>query len=227
MLVVPTRPVAPASTPGVAATRCHNAVVADPAGPDSTLVEQARAGNVAAYEALVRRYQDLAVRTAHAILGSSAEVDDAVQEAFVKAYYALGRFRAGSPFRPWLLRIVANESIDRARGAARTVSLGLRPDTDDGPADPGQPTPEATSLALEQRDELLTAVNALRPEDRLVIACRYWLDMPEAEMAAALGCARGTVKSRLSRALTRLRARLPASLAPEPGSRKAASRGSS
>ncbi len=216
MLVVPTRPVAPASTPGVAATRCHNAVVADPAAPDSTLVELARAGNVAAYEALVRGYQDLAVRTAHAILGSSAEVDDAVQEAFVKAYYALGRFRAGSPFRPWLLRIVANESIDRARGAARTVSLGLRPDTDDGPADPGQPTPEATSLALEQRDELLTAVNALRPEDRLVIACRYWL-----------GCARGTVKSRLSRALMRLRARLPASLAPEPGSREAASRGSS
>ncbi|HEV8698804.1 MAG TPA: sigma factor, partial [Candidatus Limnocylindrales bacterium] len=72
--------------------------MADPAAPDSTLVELARAGNVAAYEALVRRYQDLAVRTAHAILGSSAEVDDAVQEAFVKAYYALGRFRAGSPF---------------------------------------------------------------------------------------------------------------------------------
>jgi RNA polymerase sigma factor (sigma-70 family) len=199
--------------------------VADPAGPDGALVELARAGDVAAYETLVRRYQDLALRTAHAILGSGAEVDDAVQEAFVKAYYALGRFRTGSPFRPWLLRIVANESIDRARAAARSVSLDLRPEPEDGPADARQPSPEASALALEQQTELLAAVNALRPDDRLVIAYRYWLDMPEAEMAAALGCARGTVKSRLSRALGRLRATLPESLAPERGPNEAASGG--
>jgi RNA polymerase sigma factor (sigma-70 family) len=198
--------------------------VADPAS-DGKLVDLARTGDVAAYESLVRRYQDVALRTAHAILGSGAEVDDAVQEAFVKAYYALHRFRAGSPFRPWLLRIVANESIDRARGAARTVSLDLRAETDDGPPDPGQPSPEATALALEQQAELLAAVNTLRPEDRLVIACRYWLDMPEAEMAAALGCARGTVKSRLSRAIERLRTRVPESLAPERGPKGATSGG--
>jgi len=197
--------------------------VVDPAGPDDALIELARAGDVAAYEALVGRYQHLAMRTAHAILGGDPDVDDAVQEAFVKAYYALGRFRAGSPFRPWLLRIVANESIDRARHAARTVSLELRPDIDDGPADPGQPSPEATSLAIEQRTELLAAVNTLRPEERLVIAYRYWLDMPEAEMAAAIGCARGTVKSRLSRAIERLRARLPEGLAPERGSEETTS----
>jgi RNA polymerase sigma-70 factor (ECF subfamily) len=190
--------------------------VADPA-PDGALVDLARTGDVTAYETLVRRYQDLALRTAHSIMGSSPDMDDAVQEAFVKAYYALGRFRAGSPFRPWLLRIVANESIDRARRAARTVSLDLRYDVDDGPADPGQRSPEAASLELEQQAELLAAVNTLRPEDRLVIAYRYWLEMPEAEMADALGCARGTVKSRLSRAIARLRARMPESLVGDRG----------
>ncbi len=180
---------------------------------------------MAAYETLVRRYQDLARRTAHAILGSGTDMDDAVQEAFVNAYYALGRFRAGSPFRPWLLRIVANEAIDRARRAARTVSLDLRHDIDDGPADPGQGSPEAASIELEQQAELLAAVNTLRPEDRLVIAYRYWLEMPEAEMADALGCARGTVKSRLSRAIGRLRARMPESLVADRGPREVASGG--
>jgi RNA polymerase sigma factor (sigma-70 family) len=215
VLVTETSRVAPALRRVTAAAPCVDAAVADPVLADGSLVELARTGDVIAYETLVRRYQDLALRTAHAILGSSAEVDDAVQEAFVKAYYALGRFRAGSPFRPWLLRIVANESIDRARGAARTVSLGLRPDPDDGHADPRQPSPEASAISLEQRAELLAAVNALRPEDRLVIACRYWWDMPEADMAVALGCARGTVKSRLSRALGRLRTRLPESISAE------------
>ena len=66
-------------------------------------------------------------------------------------------------------------------------------------------SPEAASIELEQQAELLAAVNTLRPEDRLVIAYRYWLELPEAEMAEALGVARGTVKSRLSRALGRLR----------------------
>jgi RNA polymerase sigma-70 factor (ECF subfamily) len=231
MLATETRRVAPALARGAAATGCDTAIVGDTqavddlAGPDGALLELARAGDVAAYEVLVRRYQHLALRTAHAVLGGGADVEDAVQEAFVKAYYALGRFRAGSPFRPWLLRIVANESIDRARGAARTVSLGLRPDMDDGPVDPGQPSPEATALALEQQAELLAALNTLKPDDRLVIAYRYWLDMPEAEMAAALGCARGTVKSRLSRALDRLRARIPESLTPERNPEKATSGG--
>src|SRR5215211_4391251 len=75
---------------------------------DEELIDRARRGEVGAYEELVRRYQDLAVRTAYVIAGG-ADAHDAVQEAFVKAYGALGRFRAGASFRPWLLRIVANE----------------------------------------------------------------------------------------------------------------------
>jgi len=173
---------------------------------DSELVELARQGDVSAYEELVRRYQDLAARTAYVITGG-ADAQDAVQEGFVKAYLSLGRFRAGAPFRPWLMRIVANEAINRRRAARRHMNLALR--AAEGRRSEGAvPSPEAAALVQEQSQELIAAMAQLRPEDRLVIAYRYWFDLSEAEMAEALGCARGTVKSRLSRALGRLRGAL-------------------
>src|SRR5437870_1257338 len=179
------------------------------------LVDRARDGDVGAYEELVRRYQSLAGRTAYVITGGHADAQDAVQEAFVKAYYALGRFRSGSEFRPWLLRIVANEAINRRRAARRQANLVVRAGDDRPPGDAG-PSPEGAAIAGEEQRELLAAISGLRPEDRLVIAYRYWFDLSEAEMAEALGCPRGTVKSRLSRALKRLRARVGSSLTPAP-----------
>jgi RNA polymerase sigma-70 factor (ECF subfamily) len=175
---------------------------------EEELVERARNGDVTAYEQLVRTYQDLAARTAYVITGGAADAQDAAQEAFVKAYYSLGRFRAGAPFRPWLLRIVANEAINRRRSARRQVGLALR--TAEGRLqDDAVPSPEGAALAQDEHRRLVAAMNQLRPEDRLVIAYRYWFDLSEAEMADALGCARGTVKSRLSRALARLREVMP------------------
>jgi RNA polymerase sigma factor (sigma-70 family) len=175
---------------------------------EAELVERARYGDVGAYEELVRKYQDLAIRTAYVIAGG-AEAQDAAQEAFVKAYHSLGRFRPGSPFRPWLLRIVANEAINRRRAARRQANLGLRA-AEGRLAGDAVPSPEGAAHAQEQGRELVSAVNGLRPEDRLVIAYRFWFELSEAEMAEALGCAPGTVKSRLSRALGRLRDRLTA-----------------
>jgi RNA polymerase sigma factor (sigma-70 family) len=171
---------------------------------EEELVERARDGDVTAYEQLVRMYQTLAARTAYVITGGAADAQDAVQEAFVKAYYSLGRFRHGAPFRPWLLRIVANEAINRRRSARRQAGLALRA-AEGRPPEDAVPSPEGAALEQDQRRELIEAMNRLRPEDRLVIAYRYWFDLSEAEMADALGCARGTVKSRLSRALARLR----------------------
>lgn len=156
-----------------------------------------------AYEALVRTYQDVAVRTAH-LFAPDTDVDDAVQDAFVKAYAALGRFRSGAPFRPWLLRIVANEARNRRRSAGRRTGLALRTAEDRRPDD-AAPSPESAILADEQRAWLLAGVNGLRPEDREVIGARFFLDLSEAETATLLGVPRGTVKSRLSRALGRLR----------------------
>ena len=167
---------------------------------EETLVERARRGDPDAFEALVVSYQPLAFRTAFVIAGDAADAEEAAQDAFVKAHRALGRFRSGEPFRPWLLTIVANEARNRRRSRGRRAALALRA------ADPGAPDedPEVAALASERRERLLTAVERLRDDDRDVLACRYFLDLSEEETAAALGIARGTVKSRTHRALGRL-----------------------
>jgi len=177
---------------------------------ESELIERARRGDAMAYEDLVRRHQDAALRTACVVLAGEAEAEDAVQDAFVKAHAALGRFRTGSPFRPWILQIVANEARNRRRSAGRRAGLALRLAEDHRPDD-AAPSPEAAVLAHERRAALLAAISGLRDEDRLVIGYRYFLDLGEAETAEALGVPRGTVKSRLSRALGRLRVGLGAS----------------
>lgn len=176
---------------------------------ESELVERAKKGDQGAYGKLVQAYQHIAFRTAYLITGDAGDAEDAAQNGFVKAYYALGRFRRGAPFRPWLLQIVANEARNRRRSAGRRAHLAVRVATD---APPGEaaPSPEGAVTSAEQRETLLAAVNGLREEDRLVISCRYFLELSEAETAEVLGWRRGTVKSRLSRALQRLRAEVEA-----------------
>jgi len=154
----------------------------------------------------VRRYQDVALRTAH-LVAPEADAADAVQDAFVKAYAALDRFRDGAPVKPWLLRIVANEGRNRRRSAARRAGLVERAGRTAGPADAAE-SPEAAFLAAETRRSLLAALSTLRDEDREVIGARYLLDLSEAETAETLGLRPGTVKSRTSRALGRLRTAL-------------------
>jgi len=170
---------------------------------ESELVEQAKRGDTVAYETLVHTYQGIAFRTAYLLTGQAVDAEDAAQEAFVKAFRALGRFRPGAPFRPWLLQIVANEARNRRRSAGRRATLALR--LAEGPSGDAAPSPEARLVAAERREALLAAIGVLREEDQQVIACRYFLDLSEEETARTLGWRRGTVKSRLSRALARLR----------------------
>jgi RNA polymerase sigma-70 factor (ECF subfamily) len=174
---------------------------------ESELVERARRGDERAYEELVRRHQGIAFRTAYLVAGDAADAEDAAQDGFVKAFRALGRFRTGAPFRPWLLQIVANEARNRRRSAGRRAGLALRAAGED-PSGGAAPSPEGKVLAGEERERLLAAVNGLAEEHRLVIACRYFLELSEEETAAALGWRRGTVKSRTARALARLRENL-------------------
>jgi RNA polymerase sigma factor (sigma-70 family) len=171
---------------------------------ESELVERAKRGDVGAYEQIVHAHQGIAFRTAYLIAGNAADAEEAAQDAFVKAFRALGRFRRDAPFRPWLLRIVANEARNRRRAAGRREQLVLRA-AGEGRTGDAAPSPDAALVAAERRQELLAAVEGLREEERLVVACRYFLDLSEAETAAALGLRPGTVKSRLSRALARLR----------------------
>ena len=169
---------------------------------ESQLVERARRGDHEAYSELVHAYQAIAFRTAYLIAGGATEAEDAAQDGFVKAWRALGRFRAGAPFKPWLLRIVANEAHNRRRSAGRRAHLAFRA----AAAEPsGDASPEASVLDSERRTELLAAVNELPEDQRVVVGLRYFAGLSEDEVAETLGIAPGTVKSRTSRALERLR----------------------
>ncbi len=174
---------------------------------DVELARRARDGDVRAYGELVERYREVAFRTAWLITRSSADAEDAAQDAFVKAYYALARFRKGEAFRPWILRIVSNEAKNRRRSAGRRDRLALRLADDPGSGD-AAPSPETAVLGREARQTLVAALEQLPERDRLVVAYRYLLELSEAETAIALGIRPGTVKSRLSRALDRLRRRM-------------------
>ena len=149
-------------------------------------------------------HQGIAFRVALVAAGDPDDARDAVQDAFVKAYGALGRFRDGGPFRPWLLQIVANEARNRRRSAGRRARLALRAcAVVSGDA---APSPETTALAHERRDVLVDGLARLDERDREVLVHRFLLELGEEETAAVLGVRRGTVKSRTSRALERLRA---------------------
>ncbi len=177
---------------------------------EDELVAHARDGDADAYAELVRRHQEIAFRTAMLITENAADAEEAAQDGFVKAWQALGRFRPGEPLRPWLLTIVANEARNRRRSAGRRETLALRVPAGQPGGDGDEPSPEAAVLARERRATLLDALRRLPDADREVVAYRYLLDLSEAETAHALGVPLGTVKSRLSRALERLRAALPA-----------------
>jgi RNA polymerase sigma factor (sigma-70 family) len=139
---------------------------------DGELVESARRGNVAAYEQIVERYREPVFRAAYLITRSSADAQEVAQDVFVKAFGALGRFRTGAPLRPWLVQIAVNESRNRLRSVARRDALAIRAAAERPPEGSDQ-SPEAALLAGERRRELLTALERLREEDRLAIACRF------------------------------------------------------
>lgn len=166
-------------------------------------MERAKKGDVDAFTALVARYEQLALRVAYTLVGPDAE--DVVQDAMVKAYRNLGRFRPGGPFRAWLMRIVTNEASNRRRSVGRRAALHLRVAAATTVVD-AAPSPEDAVVARERREALIAAVSTLSDRDRTVIALRWFGGLTEAEMATALDCRPGTVKSRLARAMDRLRA---------------------
>jgi RNA polymerase sigma factor (sigma-70 family) len=170
---------------------------------DAELVVRARTGDVDAFTILVGRYRLPAVRLAYGIAGDEAE--DAVQDAFVKAFRKLDTFRPGSMFRPWLFTIVANEARNRRRSQSRRASLELRVRR--------QPMPIGTASDVvaidhEQRRRLVAAVTELPDHHREVVSLRFFAGLSESETAEVLDCPLGTAKSRLSRALDALRAAL-------------------
>ncbi len=171
---------------------------------DDNLVIAAVQGDVRAFEQLVRRHQG-AARNLAALLAGPADADDIAQEAFMRAYRSLAGFTTGSPFRPWLLRIVANQASNhrrsrRRRGLRNALFIDQNRETAVGPAE--------TAESSDNRRRLATALARLPETDRQVLAVRYLLDCSERETAQVLGWRIGTVKSRVSRALEKLRTQM-------------------
>ena len=170
---------------------------------EQDLIQRAKGGDVAAFEALVQIHRQVALRVAFLVVGDQGEAEDVTQEAFVKAYHAMSRFRVDASFRPWLLRIVRNEALNqrRRRGRQERLSLRLIHDPVSGGA---APSPETTVMTAVERRTVLEAVNGLPDRYRDVVIHRYLLGLSEAETAATLRIPAGTVKSRTARALHRL-----------------------
>lgn len=139
----------------------------------------------------------MAFRAAYLLTRNAPEAEDACQDAFIKAHRALGHFRPGAPFRPWLLRIVTNEAKNRLRSASRRERLELQAMA---------PATEDIAISHEMGRRLLAALDRLPRRDREVVAYRYLLDLSVSETATALAMPPGTVKSGLARALRRLEA---------------------
>src|SRR3954463_6429033 len=140
---------------------------------DATAVARARAGDLDAYEVLVAHYTPAAHRAA-VLLGAGADADDVVQEALVKAYRQLSRYRGESGFRPWLLAIVANETRNLHRSRGRRDGLVLRAAERLGPGE-GGPDPAESAMVRERRRHLVEQLRRLADRDREVLVCRFLL----------------------------------------------------
>ena len=163
-------------------------ISADDDVTDADLIGRVRAGDTDAYAVLVRRHASMAMRTA-VLLGAGGDAEDVVQEALVKAFRSLDSFRTDSPFRPWLLRIVANEARNAHRSYARRAAREERDAR--GPAR-GLVDPAVEVVDRQAHEDLLAAIGRLPDRCRRVVVCRYLLELDEAETATVLGVPRGT-----------------------------------
>jgi RNA polymerase sigma-70 factor (ECF subfamily) len=163
---------------------------------------KAQAGNLFAYEELVRRYQRRVYAVAYRIVRRSDVADDVAQETFLRAYRAIGRFEVGRPFAPWVVRIAANLAINRKR-SPNEREQGLP----EGHAETrsSSPSPLDRLLDAEAASVLEQALDDLPEEQRVVFVLRVYEDLSYQEIAETLGISPGTVMSRLSRARTKLR----------------------
>jgi RNA polymerase sigma-70 factor (ECF subfamily) len=183
------------SAPGVAQS-------VEPPQASVDLILRARQGDEAAWEALVRQYQQPAFRLAYLFLEDPDEAEDVAQETFIRTYQALDRFDSSRPLLPWLLSITANLARNRRRSIGRFFGAIQRLARDE----PKQVIGEGSRFEERwQSQALWSAVQRLGFNDQQVVYLRYFLDMSVEETAQAMEVAPGTVKSRLHRALRRLR----------------------
>ena len=160
------------------------------------LVREVQRGSAAALEELFRREWPRAFRAAYLVVHDAAAAEDIAQEAFLAAVRAIDRFDRRRPFGPWMHRIVVNRAIDATRARS------LRREVDAAAAETAEAPPDPSSAPLSE--DVVTALGDLSPEHRAMVVLRYLFDYTPGEIAKALDMPRGTVNSRLRRALDRL-----------------------
>jgi len=182
--------------------------------PDVALVERVRAGEIAAYDELVRKYERQIFRIAQHITQNREDAEDVMQDAFVKAFEKLDQFQGNSKFYTWLVRIAVNESLMRLRKrrTGKMVSMDDEILTEEGsvPRDFADwaPDPEQNYNQAELADILRKTIQGLPPGFRVVFVLRDVDGLSTEETAQTLGLSIPAVKSRLLRARLQLRERL-------------------
>ena len=176
--------------------------------PEEGLVAEAQGGGVDAYNELVLKYQQLVYSVAYRILGNADRAADAAQDAFLRGYRALPRFRGGS-FKAWILRITTNCCYDQLRRQQRRPSTPIDDLVEDEEhstllEDPQQ-APEDRVEQRELNELIQEALETLPPDQRAVVIMCDVEGLSYEETAEAASIALGTVKSRLSRGRARLR----------------------
>ena len=178
---------------------------------DAELAGRVAAGEPAAFEALMRRHNRTLFRTARAILRDDAEAEDALQEAYLQAYGAIGNYRAEAKLSTWLARIVANEALMRVRKRTRRAAIvPLQPgasedEIDEIPDDNMDDKPERSAQRSEIRRLLEAQIDLLPDDYRVVFVLRAVEELSVEETAEALGIPPATVRTRLFRARSLLR----------------------
>ena len=174
-------------------------------------IRQARKGSAAAFEALAAPLEGLVYKLCLGMLHSPADAQDAAQEALLRAYRAMPRFRAESSFATWLYRIARNVCVDQLKSArVRNERSSLEALGEAGFEPPDDaPAPDARYERAARQEALRAAIRALPDEQQTLLALRYGEGYSYEQLAEALRLPEGTVKSRLNRAKDRLRALLP------------------
>jgi RNA polymerase sigma-70 factor (ECF subfamily) len=183
--------------------------------PDQVLVQHVLAGDHAAFEGIMRRYNRALFRTARAILRDDAEAEDALQEAYLQAFRTLGGYRGDARLSTWLARVVANESLMRLRKHARRsaiVPLHAGVETEEIKDMDQEKEPETAARRAEVRRLLEKRIDALPDDYRTVFMLRAVEECTVEETAAILEIPDATVRSRLFRARSLLREGLAAEI---------------
>jgi RNA polymerase sigma factor (sigma-70 family) len=173
------------------------------------LIARARRGDGVAFGVLVEPDLPAMVRLAAVVSGNPADAEDIVQEALTKVLQSLRRFDETRPFRPWFATIVANQARNWKRSRGRRLRLVERI-----AVQANLPVRSVDELVIEadEGSRVVSALQGLEPLDREILALRFLAGLTEKESAEALGIAPGTVKSRTSRALGRMRTQLETQL---------------